>query len=77
MLGIAFGMVGGAFAWCLAHAKTLAARLPPTLCAHRRYGSYAVSDSARTHPYWLRSLRLWQLADVLYCLRRGLPDQHG
>ena len=29
MLGIAFGMVGGAFAWCLAHAKTLAARLLP------------------------------------------------
>ena len=29
MLDIAFGMVGGAFAWCLAHAKTLAARLFP------------------------------------------------
>ena len=29
VLGIAFGMVGGAFAWCLAHAKTLAARLLP------------------------------------------------
>lgn len=29
LLGIAFGMVGGAFAWRLAHAKTLAARLPP------------------------------------------------
>lgn len=29
LLGIAFGMVGGAFAWCLAHAKTLAARLFP------------------------------------------------
>lgn len=29
LLGIAFGMVGGAFAWCLAHAKTLAARLLP------------------------------------------------
>lgn len=29
MLGIAFGMVGGAFAWCLAHAKTLAAQLLP------------------------------------------------
>lgn len=29
MLGVAFGMVGGAFAWCLAHAKTLAARLFP------------------------------------------------
>ena len=28
-LGIAFGMVGGAFAWCLAHAKTLAARMFP------------------------------------------------
>lgn len=27
LLGIAFGMVGGAFAWCLAHAKALAARL--------------------------------------------------
>lgn len=29
VLGIAFGMVGGAFAWCLAHAKTFAARLLP------------------------------------------------
>jgi len=29
LLGIAFGMVGGAFAWYLAHAKTLAARLLP------------------------------------------------
>ena len=29
LLSIAFGMVGGAFAWCLAHAKTLAARLLP------------------------------------------------
>ena len=28
-LGVAFGMAGGAFAWCLAHAKTLAARLFP------------------------------------------------
>lgn len=51
--------------------------VPQPLCAHRRYGSYAVSDSARTHPYWLRSLRLWQLADVLYCLRRGLSVKHG
>lgn len=30
LLGIAFGIVGGAFAWCLAHAKTLAARLLPS-----------------------------------------------
>lgn len=29
MLGSVFGTVGGAFAWCLAHAKTLAARLLP------------------------------------------------
>lgn len=29
VLGVAFGMAGGAFAWCLAHAKTLAARLLP------------------------------------------------
>lgn len=29
MLSIAFGMVGGAFAWCLAHARILAARLLP------------------------------------------------
>ena len=28
-LGIVFGIVGGAFAWCLAHAKTLAGRLAP------------------------------------------------
>lgn len=30
LLGIAFGMVGGAFAWCLAHAKTFAVRLLPS-----------------------------------------------
>lgn len=29
MLGSVFGMVGGAFAWCLAHARILAARLLP------------------------------------------------
>lgn len=29
ILGIVFGIVGGAFAWCLAHAKTLAGRLAP------------------------------------------------
>lgn len=29
VLGIVFGIVGGAFAWCLAHAKTLAGRLAP------------------------------------------------
>ena len=29
VLGVTFGMAGGAFAWCLAHAKTLAARLLP------------------------------------------------
>ena len=29
VLGIVFGLVGGAFAWCLAHAKTLAGRLAP------------------------------------------------
>ena len=28
-LGIVFGIVGGAFAWCLAHTKTLAGRLAP------------------------------------------------
>ena len=28
-MGIAFGMVVGAFAWCLAHARILAARLLP------------------------------------------------
>lgn len=27
ILGVVFGIVGGAFAWCLAHAKTLAGRL--------------------------------------------------
>lgn len=31
VLGIVFGIVGGAFAWCLAHAKTLAGRLAPNL----------------------------------------------
>lgn len=30
VLGITLGMVGGAFAWCLVHAKTLAARLLPS-----------------------------------------------
>lgn len=29
ILGAVFGIVGGAFAWCLAHAKTLAGRLAP------------------------------------------------
>lgn len=29
ILGIVFGIVGGTFAWCLAHAKTLAGRLAP------------------------------------------------
>ena len=29
ILGVDFGIVGGAFAWCLAHAKTLAGRLAP------------------------------------------------
>lgn len=29
ILGVVFGIVGGAFAWCLAHAKTLAGRLAP------------------------------------------------
>ena len=30
ILGIIFGIVGGAFAWCLAHAKSLAARVFPS-----------------------------------------------
>lgn len=34
VLGSAFGMVGGAFAWCLAHAKALAARLLPNPYVH-------------------------------------------
>lgn len=34
VLGSAFGMVGGAFAWRLAHAKTLAARLLPNPYVH-------------------------------------------
>lgn len=29
IMGVVFGIVGGAFAWCLAHAKTLAGRLAP------------------------------------------------
>lgn len=29
ILGVVFGIVGGTFAWCLAHAKTLAGRLAP------------------------------------------------
>ena len=29
ILGVVFGIVGGAFAWCLSHAKTLAGRLAP------------------------------------------------
>ena len=29
ILGIVFGIVGGAFAWCLSHAKTLVGRLAP------------------------------------------------
>lgn len=31
ILGVVFGIVGGAFAWSLAHAKTLAGRLAPNL----------------------------------------------
>lgn len=59
LLGIAFGMVGGAFAWCLAHAKTLAARLLPTpMCAsplwalhYRRFCShYGRVDTAVLAP---------------------------
>lgn len=32
ILGVVFGIVGGAFAWCLAHAKTFAGRLAPNPC---------------------------------------------
>lgn len=63
LLGIAFGMVGGAFAWCLAHAKTLAARLLPNpYGAHRRYGHCAIGDSVRTMAGSI--LRSWHQPDI-------------
>lgn len=49
-LGIAFGMVGGAFAWCLAHAKTLAARLLPN--PYARIAVMGIALSAILFALW-------------------------
>ena len=50
LLGIAFGMVGGAFAWCLAHAKTLAARLLPN--PYARIAVMGIALSAILFALW-------------------------
>lgn len=50
LLGIAFGMVGGAFAWCLAHAKTLAARLFPN--PYARIAVMGIALSAILFALW-------------------------
>lgn len=49
-LGIAFGMVGGAFAWCLAHAKTLASRLLPN--PYARIAAIGVALSVLLFALW-------------------------
>lgn len=51
ILGVVFGIVGGAFAWCLAHAKTLAGRLAPN-----PYGRIGVIGAALS----ILLFALWQ-----------------
>lgn len=50
ILGIVFGMVGGAFAWCLAHAKSLAARAFPS--PYRRIAVMSVALSVLLLACW-------------------------
>lgn len=50
ILGVVFGIVGGAFAWCLAHAKTLAGRLAPNL--YVRIGVIGVALSILLFALW-------------------------
>lgn len=50
ILGVVFGIVGGAFAWCLAHAKTLAGRLAPN--PYIRIGVIGASLSILLFALW-------------------------
>lgn len=50
ILGVVFGIVGGAFAWCLAHAKTLAGRLALNL--YIRIGVIGVALSILLFALW-------------------------
>lgn len=50
ILGVVFGIVGGAFAWCLAHAKTLAGRL--ALNPYIRIGVIGVALSILLFALW-------------------------
>lgn len=50
ILGVVFGIVGGAFAWCLAHAKTLAGRLAPN--PYIRIGVIGVALSILLFALW-------------------------
>ena len=50
ILGVVFGIVGGAFAWCLAHAKTLAGRLAPN--PYIRIGVIGVALSIVLFALW-------------------------
>lgn len=50
ILGVVFGIVGGAFAWCLAHAKTLAGRLAPN--PHIRIGVIGAALSILLFALW-------------------------
>lgn len=50
ILGVVFGIVGGAFAWCLAHAKTLAGRLAPN--PYIRSGVIAAALSILLFALW-------------------------
>lgn len=50
ILGVVFGIVGGAFAWCLAHAKTLAGRLAPN--PYVRIGVIGVTLSILLFALW-------------------------
>lgn len=50
ILGVVFGIVGGAFAWCLAHAKTLAGRL--ALNPYVRIGVTGIALSILLFALW-------------------------
>ena len=50
ILGVVFGIVGGAFAWCLSHAKTLAGRLAPN--PYVRIGVIGVALSILLFALW-------------------------
>lgn len=50
ILGVVFGIVGGAFAWCLAHTKTLAGRLAPN--PHIRIGVIGAALSILLFALW-------------------------